>query len=125
MRASIQILSILFVVFALQGCNEGYPVKEDGNNVPVTTQSSTVVFVINPRAGYWTFSDRPDQMFVAAVTRTVTGTITATVHPNDPNAARFGEWSQAPGPTNGDTITITGNGAHQTAIATLAPAGNG
>lgn len=113
------------VMFILLGCNEAYQVPETTTD-GTTTRSSSVTFVINPRAGYWTFSDRPDQMFVAAVTRTVTGTITATVHPNDPSTARFDEWIQpTPGPTNGATITITGNGANQTVIATLAPAGNG
>jgi len=115
--------TLFVILFVLLGCNEGF--KVPATTTTSGTQSSSVTFVINPRAGYWTFSDRPDQMFVAATTRTVTGTITATVHPNDPNTARFGEWSQAPGPTTGATITITGNGANQVAIATLAPAGNG
>ena len=115
------------VLFALLGCNEGYKIPTTtppGGTTPGTPTSS-VTFVINPRAGYWTFSDRPDQMFVAAVTRDVTGTITATVHPNDPNLTRFGFWTQTPGPTNGATITITGNGVRQVAIAELLPAGNG
>ena len=115
---------ILFtLLFVLMGCEQAQLTPP--GTTPGTGQTSSVTFVINPRAGYWTFSDRPDQMFVAAVTRDVTGTITATVHPNDPNTSRFGDWTQAPGPTAGDTVTITGNGAHQTAIATLAPAGNG
>jgi len=125
----ISTLFIIASILAFSGCNEAY--IPPGTDPETTELTSSVTFVITPREGYWTFSDRPDLRYVAAVTRDVTGTITATAWPNNPSITRIGDWAGSapgdapPGPIVGDTITITANGSIQKVFALLAPVGDG